>query len=281
MALSLLPTELLISTANHLSSPQDLNCLAKTSRLLYQITNPILYKNEIFHNKSSALLWAAERGKLAPCSRLLSEGANPNIKDSHKRTPMSWAAGNGHADVVSILISTTQTDPNARDAYFQTPLFWAAGNGHAEIVKLLLTVPTVDPNQQTGIGDSALIYAVAGGHVDAVNVLLANEKVDPNVARDGGITALAVAANHGRNGIMQLLVARGVEPDVKGIGGKTPLMIAAHKGNVEAVEILLSTGRVAADFDLTMRGVSFLCESRLNETIIGLLDEYNRRSRWL
>ncbi|KUM62891.1 hypothetical protein ACN42_g4204 [Penicillium freii] len=122
MALSLLPTELLISIANHLSSPQNLNCLAQTSRLLYQITNPILYKNQILYNESSALLWATERGKPAPCSRLLTEGANPNIKDSHERTPLSWAAGNGHADVVSILLSTVRTDPNARDAYFETPL---------------------------------------------------------------------------------------------------------------------------------------------------------------
>ncbi|KAJ5528924.1 hypothetical protein N7527_002317 [Penicillium freii] len=201
MALSLLPTELLISIANHLSSPQNLNCLAQTSRLLYQITNPILYKNQILYNESSALLWATERGKPAPCSRLLTEGANPNIKDSHERTPLSWAAGNGHADVVSILLSTVRTDPNARDA----------------------------PKPTKWIGDSALIDAVAAGHVDTVNVLLDNEKVDPNEV-SGGITALAVAATYGRNGIMQLLVARGVEPDVKGIGGKTPLMISAHKG---------------------------------------------------
>ncbi|KAJ5969551.1 hypothetical protein N7501_005799 [Penicillium viridicatum] len=145
------------------------------------------------------------------------------------QSPPDRGPGNGHADVVSILLSTVRTDPNAHDSCFETPLFWAVGNGHAEIVKLLLTLPTVGPNQQNGIGDSALIVAVAAGHVDTVNVLLDNEKVDPNVA-SGGITALAVAADYGRNGIMQLLVAKGVEPDVKGIGGKTPLMIAAHKG---------------------------------------------------
>lgn len=145
-------------------------------------------------------------------------------------------------------------------------------------MKLLLTVPTVDPNQQTGSGYSALRGVVAEGHVDAVNVLLANEKVDPNMP-SGGITALAVAANHGQNGIMRSLIASGVEPDVKDIGGKTPLMIAVHKGNVEAVGILLSTGRVVADSDLTMLGVSFSCESRLNEAIVMLLDKYNRRGR--
>lgn len=315
----------------------------------------------------------------------MSEGANPNIKGSHKRTPLSWAAGNGHADVVSILLSRAQTDPNACDAYFQPPLFWAAGNGlrsgahlpwrhpepsyaresatadylvivksllstrniqpnirnycgetpfsvaadegeesiveellrtgnvdsnsknrfgevpllaaarnghlgivkrligvegleadarsldgvsdtftgaawngHTEIVKLLLTMVTVDLNQQTGGGYSALRGAVAEGHVDAVNVLLANEKVNPNMP-SGGITMLAVAANNGQNGIMRSLIASVVEIDVKDIGGKTPLMIAAHKGDVDAVEILLSTGRVVADFDLTMLGVSFSC----------------------
>lgn len=378
MHLSTLPTELLISIANHLlSAPQDLNSLAQTSHLLYRITNPILYKDQISNEKSSALLWAAERGKPAPCSRLLSEGANPNIKDQHKRTPLSWAAGNGHADVVSILLSTAETDANTPDAYFQTPLCWAAGNslrsssripwgppkpsyaresatadyllivklllstkdiqpdqrnlrgetplavaasegaesiveellhtrkvdpssrdrfgqvpliaaarnghlgifkrligiegveadarshrghsallaaagnGYAEIVKLLLAIPNVDLNQQdAGTGDSALIAAVTGGHVDVVNLLLANEVVDPNLANEYGDTALLRAVHQERNHIMHLLLARGVDPDVKNKQGNTPLMIAAHKGNIEAVEGLLSTGRIAADFDL-------------------------------
>lgn len=269
MTLSLLPAELLISIANHLlSSPQALNCLAQTSRLLYQITNPILYKNQIVHNESSALLWAAERGKPAPCRRLLSEGANPNIKDSHKRTPLSWAAGNGHADIVSILLSTAQTDPNARDAYFQIPLFWAAGNGlrscthipwghppsyarelatadYLGIVKLLLSTINIQPDLRNLRGETPLSVAAGEGEESIVEELLRTGNVDPNSKDRFGQVPLMAAAENGHLGVVKRLIGiEGLEADARSHEGFSAFTVAACYGHAEIVKLLLTVPTV-------------------------------------
>src|SRR2546423_8967317 len=68
-----------------------------------------------------------------------------NSQDSVGRTPLSWAAGNGHEAVVKLLLAKDGVDPDSKDEYGQTPLSWAAGNGHAAVGTLLITKDRIDP----------------------------------------------------------------------------------------------------------------------------------------
>ncbi|MBE3041637.1 ankyrin repeat domain-containing protein, partial [Candidatus Bathyarchaeota archaeon] len=63
---------------------------------------------------------------------------NVNAKDNdYRRTPLLWAAENGHEAIVKLLLEKS-ADVELKDYYGQTPLLGAAGNGHEAIVKLLL-----------------------------------------------------------------------------------------------------------------------------------------------
>ncbi|KAI9771507.1 MAG: hypothetical protein M1840_002127 [Geoglossum simile] len=88
---------------------------------------------------------AAYFGLVGTIMGLIKSGYNPDLKDSFGRTPLSWAAGNGHEVVVKLLLATEKVDVNSKDSHYgQTPLSWAAGNGHEAVVKLLLATEKVD-----------------------------------------------------------------------------------------------------------------------------------------
>ena len=72
-------------------------------------------------------------------TRLLLERDDVNINsmDPCFRTPLFWAAINGHEEVVKVLLDSGRVDPNAKDADDLTPYLWAAGGGHDAVVKLL------------------------------------------------------------------------------------------------------------------------------------------------
>ncbi|KKP07655.1 hypothetical protein THAR02_00191 [Trichoderma harzianum] len=59
-------------------------------------------------------------------------------EDGYNRTPLSWAAENGHEVVVRLLLSKG-ADPKATDHSGLTPLSWATKGGHEAIVRLLNT----------------------------------------------------------------------------------------------------------------------------------------------
>jgi ankyrin repeat protein len=66
---------------------------------------------------------------------ILKNGHDPDIKDTYGRTPLWWAAANGHESVAQLLLAKKGVDPDSRDTeYGETPLSWAAENGHETVV---------------------------------------------------------------------------------------------------------------------------------------------------
>ncbi|OCK76740.1 ankyrin, partial [Lepidopterella palustris CBS 459.81] len=63
--------------------------------------------------------------------------ADVNSKDYNGRTPLSFAADNGHEAVVQLLLVTGKADVDSKDYGDRTPLSRAADNGHEAVVKLL------------------------------------------------------------------------------------------------------------------------------------------------
>lgn len=149
---------------------------------------------------------AAYFGLVESMTDLLEKQYAPNPKDSSGRTPLSWAAENGHEAVVKLLLSDKRVDPHSKDkTYGQTPLFRAAGNGHEAVVKLLLDGKRADPNSKNTYGQTPLLMAARNGHEAVVKLLLDDKRVDRDFKNSDGYTPLSWAAENGHEAVVKLL----------------------------------------------------------------------------
>ncbi|KAF8421774.1 hypothetical protein EV426DRAFT_188073 [Tirmania nivea] len=89
-----------------------------------------------------------------------------DLHDDTGRSPLSWAAENGHEDVMWLLLERNDVDVNAKDKeYGRSTLSWAAQNGHEAVVRLLLERNDVDVNAKDDTYDQTpLTWAVEKGH---------------------------------------------------------------------------------------------------------------------
>ena len=71
--------------------------------------------------------------------RLLENAAELETKDCWSRTPLVFAAKNGHEAVVELLLSRGDVVIGSRDRDGRTWLSYAAEKGHEAVVKLLLS----------------------------------------------------------------------------------------------------------------------------------------------
>ncbi|KAL3487304.1 ankyrin repeat-containing domain protein [Aspergillus germanicus] len=197
--------------------------------------------------RDMALIVAARQGHLTAADVIISAGANLNCAlHPDKRTPLSWAAGNGNISMVALLLSRGarhSQETSHKDA--RLPLSWAASNGHQEVVQMLLEAG-VDPTaQETISGRTALSWAVGAGQEEVVSLLLLDEGSDLSAEGkyDRDRTLLSRAAERGHKGIIKLLLEHGAAVDGKDVlTDRTPLAWAAAKGHKAAIQLLLDKG---------------------------------------
>ncbi|KAH8588258.1 ankyrin repeat protein, partial [Bisporella sp. PMI_857] len=112
--------------------------------------------SEDFPRQMTGLHTAAYFGIGGAINILLDRG-QLNIQDSYGKTPLSWAAENGHEAVVRLLLDTSKANIDLQDnKYGQTPLLWAAENGHEAVVRLLLGTGKVDVDSRGKSGQAPL-----------------------------------------------------------------------------------------------------------------------------
>jgi uncharacterized protein len=188
---------------------------------------------------------AAAGGKTATIRRLLTNGANPNSRDSYGRTPCHVAT-HFKRRASLLLLLRNGCDPNAleRDRYDIVTIAGVADD--PETVRIALANGAKATNITSRFDGTALIASAHLGHDEVVRLL-----VDAGAPLDHvnnlGWTALIEAIILGDGGrrhtnVVRTLVTAGANVNLADRNGDTPLALAKSRNYSEMVAILTAAG---------------------------------------
>lgn len=181
-------------------------------------------------SKNTLVLGAFECGHVAVVAKLL---ANKRFDPTAgEGIVLAKAVEGGHAAVVDLLLADPRVDPSAGHNW---PLTFAVQNQHAALVERLLA----DARVLACDCSAALVKAAEAGDELLVLRLLANGRLS------GGGPALAAAAGHGHQCIVELLLDfPGVSKLCPRSDGTRALAAAASGGHIAVVQRLLQLPEV-------------------------------------
>lgn len=157
--------------------------------------------------------------------------------------PLHMACRLGLVEWARTILKATKHQRNlpkvisALDENGLNPLTWAAMEGHVDVVGLLLDYQA-DINATTSLIKRTGLSIIPSRSLNSY----IREVTDGDSIWTGKHTVLYRAAFRGHSAVVNLLLERGADPNLKGWAGLTPLHAAAMAGREEVVRLLLENG---------------------------------------
>ena len=181
---------------------------------------------------------AASKGKLNVVQLLLERGANIELKNASKDTPLKAAAREGQLEVVRYLLQKG-ANANVTGSKGSTPLTSATYGNHLAVIALLLKNGAILKQAENKAEWSLLHYAANYNHTNLIQYYL-EKGLDINKKSASGWTALALAADKGfEESVKELLKHNNIKVDLYTKRKSTPLILAAANGHTKVVKLLL------------------------------------------
>ena len=214
--------------------------------------------------ETQPLIESARHQDAAVVRQLLTEGADPDMRQPDGATALHWAAYREDVAMLTALIDAG-ADVNAVNRLDASPLYLAAKSGNADLIAKLIDAGA-NPDLALQGGETALMTAARAGTTKGVEALIV-AGADVNVQEQSrGQTALMWAAAQGHVEVVSALISAGANLEAKSnvrprlmyyessngaafdmgseeqLGGYSPLLFAAARGHVEVGELLINAG---------------------------------------
>ena len=133
----------------------------------------------------------------------------------------------------TLRLLTSGADPNVKDADGRTPLMYAVRDGKDEFVGQLIQYGA-NVDAQDYVDFSALHFAAQNFHLASAEALLrAGAKVDLRDSYGNTPLGRAVVNSRGRGEMIRLLLKYGADPSAKNKSGNSPLETANRIANYD------------------------------------------------
>ncbi|MCX8166571.1 MAG: ankyrin repeat domain-containing protein [Candidatus Micrarchaeota archaeon] len=195
---------------------------------------------------NTGLHLAVLSGNSSLVNYLLSLGANPNLLNKRKESPLLLAA---YDEAITYLLMINGADIMITDSQGRTLLYYALKNSNFELAEELINAG-IDINHKDHNGDTVLMSFIH--RIDVVKFLLSYGP-DLSVRNSNGYTPLLLAIEHGKIDTAIILLENGAEIDERYIIARkkmseiellsvTPLELAILNGLYELADLLIKKG---------------------------------------
>ncbi|KAH8288003.1 hypothetical protein KR054_008722, partial [Drosophila jambulina] len=190
-----------------------------------------------------------QRGLTHVLQTLIDHGANINVVDAKKKTPLHTAIENQHEEIITILLCHPLVNLKLRDSSGNTAFATALDTrNHKAAQRILERLPTA-AEQMDQRGRNFLHLAIMKDDLESVLFLLSIQvDVNSRVHDINQSTPLHLSAASQDEMITRNLILAGARMNERDALQKLPLHIAIEHGNLPAVSALIQNG---ADYDAT------------------------------
>ena len=228
-----------------------LKTLVKTNSIDWLMRRNDRWDNTAIHIASSS-------GNLDIVIALIEAGAQIDNKNEDEQTPVHLAAKHGQLKVLKYILGHDRYSVNDEDFESQTALHLASSGGHHDIVQELIRAGA-DIHARNSYLWSPLACAAAQGWVKCTSHLIKVNKLimkypynDFSYTKVGASletqdrnknTPLHLAAKHGHDGVVQLLIDHGADLTAVNLNDNNPISEAISRGNQDVILRILQSER--------------------------------------
>ncbi|XP_073439946.1 transient receptor potential cation channel subfamily A member 1 isoform X2 [Dendrobates tinctorius] len=203
--------------------------------------------NTLDDKGSTPLHWAVFKNQVDSVKVLLSRGANPNIVNYYRLSPLHLAIQMHYNNIVEALLDNSTTNVNLEGDLGNTPIMQACYQDNPEALLMLLN-HGAKLCKRNKIGCFPIHMSVFTGSLKCMELVLKKGEEfgfsiedHINFTDNEKSSPLHVAVQNGRLEVVKACIGYGAQIDRKQIDNATPLHFAATQGATEIVKFMVSS----------------------------------------